>query len=170
MADGDVVIELKADADAYGVQGTGDDDHYVSIVGNPFADVAAKSLLVGNDNEETKVGGLSANAVGLQHLAVSSVGDTNHIGASVEASIGAKDLGSHVSSDLYSITIGASAIGVDDVLVRTNGHDQSHVSGSAALHADLSGWDHFDAGAIDQLNSFGIRASNITTSTGNDRV
>ena len=25
MADGDVVIELKADADAYGVQGTGDD-------------------------------------------------------------------------------------------------------------------------------------------------
>jgi len=170
MADGDVVIELKADADAYGVQGTGDDDHYVSIVGNPFADVAAKSLLVGNDNEETKVGGLSANAVGLQHLAVSSVGDTNHIGASVEASIGAKDLGSNVSSDLYSITIGASAIGVDDVLVRTNGHDQAHVSGSAALRADLSGWDHFDAGAIDQLNSFGIRASNITTSTGNDRV
>ena len=170
MADGEVVIELKADADAYGVQGTGDDRHYVSIIGNPFADVAAKSLLVGNDNEETKVGGLSANAVGLQHLAVSSVGSSNNIGATVEASIGAKDLGSNVSSDVYSITIGASAIGVDDVLVRTNGNDQAHVSGSAALRADLSGWDNFDAGAIDQLNSFGIRASNITTSTGNDRV
>jgi Ca2+-binding RTX toxin-like protein len=165
-----VVIELKADADAYGVQGTGDDRHYVSIIGNPFAEVAAKSLLVGNDNDETLVGGLSANAIGLQHLAVSSVGDTNRIGASVEASIGAKDLGSNVSSDLYSITIGASAIGVDDVLVRSNANNQVNMKGAAALKVDLSGWDDFDAGAIDHLNSFGIHSSNITTTTGNDRI
>lgn len=170
MADGEVVIELKADADAYGVQGTDNNRNYVSIIGNPFAEVAAKSLLVGNDNDETQVGGLSANAIGLQHLAVSSVGDTNKIGATVEASIGAKDLGSNVSSDVYSITIGASAIGVDDVLVRSNANNQVNMKGAAALKVDLSGWDDFDAGAIDHLNSFGIHSSNITTTTGNDRI
>jgi Ca2+-binding RTX toxin-like protein len=38
------------------------------------------------------------------------------------------------------------------------------------VQVDLSGWDGFDGGAIDQLNSFGIRSSAITTSAGDDRI
>jgi hypothetical protein len=83
--------------------------------------VAAKSLLVGNNNDETLVGGLNAEAVGIQNAEITSIGDRNLIGGNVSASIGAQNLGDNITSDPYTITIGASAIGVDDVLVRSNG-------------------------------------------------
>lgn len=169
-SDAELISQLQAEARAYGLQGTGDDEHMLTVVGNPFAEVAARSLLVGNDNDETLVGGLNAEAVGLQHAEITSVGPSNRIGASVSASIGARNLGDNISSDPYTITIGASAIGVDDVLVRSNGHANTNLQGVSTLHVDLSGWDGFDGDAIDALNSVGIRNSEITTSSGNDRI
>ena len=169
-SDADLVSQIQADARAYGLQGTGDDDHYVTVVGNPFAEVAAKSLLVGSDNDETLVGGLNAEAVGIQHAEITSIGNNNLIGGTVSASIGAEGLGDNVSSDPYTITIGASAIGVDDVLVRSNGRANTNVTGNSTLTVDLSGWEGFRGDAIDALTSVGIRDSAITTSSGNDRI
>ena len=169
-SDADLVSQIQADARAYGLQGTGDDDHYVTVVGNPFAEVAAKSLLVGHDNDETLVGGLNAEAVGVQHAEITSQGKSNLIGGNVTASIGAENLGSNISSDPYTITIGASAIGVDDVLVRSNGQSNTNVLANSTLNVDLSGWDNFQGDAIDQLTSVGIRDSHITTSAGDDRI
>jgi VCBS repeat-containing protein len=169
-SDAELVSQLQADARAYGLQGTGDDDHTITVVGNPFAEVAAKSLLVGNDNDETLVGGLNAEAVGIQHAEITSIGDSNLIGGNVSASIGAQRLGNNVSSDPYTITIGASAIGVDDVLVRSNGQTNTNVIGKSSLTVDLSGWEGFQSDAIDELTSVGIRNSDITTSSGNDRI
>jgi Ca2+-binding RTX toxin-like protein len=88
----------------------------------------------------------------------------------VSASIGAHNLGDNITSDPYTITIGASAIGVDDVLVRSNGQTNTNVIGNSTLTVDLSGWDGFQGDAIDELTSVGIRNSDITTSTGNDRI
>jgi len=169
-SDAELVSQLQADARAYGLQGTGDDEHVLTVVANPFAEVAARSLLVGNDNEETLVGGLNAEAVGIQHADITSLGSSNSIGGSAVASIGAQNLGDNISSDPYTITIGASAIGVDDVLVRSNGRTNTNVLGASNVQVDLSGWDGFDGDAIDQLNSFGIRGSAITTSAGDDRI
>ena len=169
-SDAELVSQLQADARAYGLQGTGDDDHVLTVVANPFAEVAARSLLVGNDNEETLVGGLNAEAVGIQHADITSLGSSNSIGGSAVASIGAQNLGDNISSDPYTITIGASAIGVDDVLVRSNGRTNTNVLGASNVQVDLSGWDGFDGDAVDQLNSFGIRSSAITTSAGDDRI
>jgi VCBS repeat-containing protein len=169
-SDAELVSQLQADARAYGLQGTGDDDHTITVVGNPFAEVAAKSLLVGNDNDETLVGGLNAEAVGIQNAEITSIGDSNLIGGNVSASIGAQRLGNNISSDPYTITIGASAIGVDDVLVRSNGHNNTNVTGKSTLTVDLSGWEGFHGDAIDELTSVGIRNSDITTSSGNDRI
>jgi VCBS repeat-containing protein len=169
-SDADLVSQIQAEARAYGLQGTGDDDHYVTVVGNPFAEVAAKSLLVGSDNDETLVGGLNAEAVGIQHAEITSIGENNLIGGNVSASIGAQGLGDNVSSDQYTITIGASAIGVDDVLVRSNGRANTNVTGNSTLTVDLSGWEGFRGDAIDELTSVGIRDSAITTSSGDDRI
>jgi Ca2+-binding RTX toxin-like protein len=169
-SDAELVSQLQADARAYGLQGTGDDEHTITVVGNPFAEVAAKSLLVGNDNDETLVGGLNAEAVGIQNAEITSIGDSNLIGGNVTASIGAQRLGNNVSSDPYTITIGASAIGVDDVLVRSNGNTNTTVIGKSTLTVDLSGWEGFQSDAIDELTSVGIRNSDITTSSGNDRI
>ena len=169
-SDAELISQLQADARAYGLQGTGDDDHPVTVVGNPFAEVAAKSLLVGNNNDETLVGGLNAEAVGIQNAEITSIGDKNLIGGNVSASIGAQNLGDNITSDPYTITIGASAIGVDDVLVRSNGRTNTNVIGNSTLTVDLSGWDGFQGDAIDELTSVGIRNSDITTSTGNDRI
>ena len=169
-SDADLVSQLQADARAYGLQGTGDADHGITVVGNPFAEVAAKSLLVGNNNDETLVGGLNAEAVGIQNAEITSIGDRNLIGGNVSASIGAQNLGDNITSDPYTITIGASAIGVDDVLVRSNGRSNTNVIGNSTLTVDLSGWDGFQGDAIDELTSVGIRNSDITTSTGNDRI
>ena len=169
-SDAELVSQMQADARAYGLQGTGDDDHYLTVVANPFAQVAAQSLLVGNDNDEMLVGGLNAEAVGIQHAEITSLGNSNVIGGSVSASIAAENLGDNVSSDPFTITIGANAIGVDDVLVRSNGETNTNVRGASTLTVDLSGWDGFDGDAIDQLTSVGIRASEITTSAGNDRI
>ena len=169
-SDADLVSQIQAEARAYGLQGTGDDDHYITVVGNPFAEVAAKSLLVGSDNDETLVGGLNAEAVGIQHAEITSIGENNLIGGNVSASIGAQGLGDNVSSDPYTITIGASAIGVDDVLVRSNGRANTNVTGNSTLTVDLSGWEGFRGDAIDELTSVGIRDSAITTSSGDDRI
>jgi len=169
-SDADLVSQIQADAHAYGLQGTGDAAHTITVVGNPFADVAAKSLLVGNNNDETLVGGLNAEAVGIQHAEITSIGERNLIGGNVSASIGAQHLGDHITSDPYTITIGASAIGVDDVLVRSNGHTNTNVTGNSTLTVDLSGWEGFHGDAIDQLTSVGIRDSAITTSAGDDRI
>jgi Ca2+-binding RTX toxin-like protein len=88
----------------------------------------------------------------------------------VSASIGAQGLGDNVSSDPYTITIGASAIGVVDVLVRSNGRANTNVTGNSTLTVDLSGWEGFRGDAIDALTSVGIRDSEITTSSGDDRI
>ena len=169
-SDADLVSQIQAESHAYGLQGTGDAAHTITVVGNPFADVAAKSLLVGNNNDETLVGGLNAEAVGIQHAEITSIGDSNLIGGNVSASIGAQHLGHNITSDPYTITIGASAIGVDDVLVHSNGHTNTNVTGNSTLNVDLSGWEGFHGDAIDQLTSVGIRDSHITTSAGDDRI
>lgn len=170
QSDADIISSIEAGATAYGLKGTEIAGKEITVSGNPYAKISAEADVVGDDNSEIILGNITAESVGIENAQITTNGTNNTIGAEVNSSISASNLGSNVGGSDELREISATAIAIEDTNVRSNDHGGSTIRGTADLNVQLDGWEDMETKEIDELSSVGVRDASITTNSGDDYV